>query len=625
MIDISVQNLVKAFEVDKNIIDGVSFEVQAGQRVGLLGRNGAGKTTLFRLLVGELSEDEGDIVFGTGRRLGLISQIPDYPKEFTAEDVLKVAHKRLYDLQEEMEQLSQDMATDSSKELLARYDRVQADFTRLGGWSMETERNRIAGGLGIGNDMRAQLFETLSGGEKTRVNLARLILEETDILLLDEPTNHLDLKSVQWLENYLEKFPGTVMLISHDRYFLDSVVTRVIEIEEGKLDFYPGNYSFYIDEKERRIEEAQVRYEREQAEIQRLGKRAEQMVGWGTGNKRMAKKAKAMISRIERMKRTEKPKNQKQIHAGFGEKDFHGDLLFSVKGLAKSYDSQSLFTDINLEVGGGERIALIGDNGTGKSTFLRILLEEISQDAGRIKFGPTVKKAYLPQHVHFENPSRSMVDTLIYELGCSAQTARNRLGSFLFSGEDVFTPVSLLSGGQKSRLRLCMLMDNDLNFLVLDEPTNHLDIPSREWMEEALEEYSEALLFVSHDRYFISRFATRIWILENGGITDFRGGYEEYLRSIAQGAQVQKIEKQQNAKTAPKKQNPRKGVSVQKQVDKLEKEIEKLEALQTELSVEMEEKASDYMALMELEQKKTEIENQLQVAYESWEEWMAQL
>ena len=625
MIDISVQNLVKAFEVDKNIIDGISFEVQMGQRVGLLGKNGAGKTTIFRLLVGEISEDEGDIVFGTGKRVGLISQIPNYPEQYTAEDVLKVAHKRLYELEAQMSELSEQMAEDQSRELLARYDKVQADFTRLGGWDMEVERNRIAGGLGIGSDMRNQLFASLSGGEKTRVNLARLILEQTDILLLDEPTNHLDLKSVQWLEGYLEKFPGTVMIISHDRYFLDSVVTRVMEIDEGKLHFYSGNYSYYVDEKERRIEEANIRYEREQAEIRRLGKRAEQMVGWGTGNKRMAKKAKAMISRINRMERTEKPKGDKQIHAAFGEKEFYGDLLFSVKDLAKSYGTHHLFSDINLEVGGGERIALIGDNGTGKSTFLRILLEEIAQDAGKIKYGPTTKKAYLPQHVHFEHPERSMVDTLIYELGCSAQTARNRLGAFLFSGEDVFTPVSVLSGGQKSRLRLCMLMDNDLNLLILDEPTNHLDIASREWMEEALEEYSEALLFVSHDRYFISRFATRIWVLENGGITDFRGGYEAYLRSLAQHTQAKQVEKKKQEKQSPKKQSGKKGVSVQKQVDKLEKEIEKTEAEKSELTSQMVEKSSDYMALMELEQTLAQVEETLTGLYESWEELMMEL
>jgi len=623
MIDISVQNLVKAFEVDENIIDDISFEVQAGQRVGLLGKNGAGKTTLFRLLVGEISEDEGEIVFGTGKRLGLISQIPDYPDHFTAEDVLKVAHQRLYDLQTQMERLAEEMANDTSKELLARYDKTQADFTRLGGWDMEVERNRIAGGLGIGDEMRGQLFSSLSGGEKTRVNLARLILEQTDILLLDEPTNHLDLKSVQWLEGYLAKFPGTVMVISHDRYFLDSVVSRVIEIEDGKLHFYPGNYSFYVDEKARRIEEASLRYEREQAEIKRLGQRAEQMVGWGTGNKRMAKKAKAMMSRIERMQRTEKPKGDKQIHAAFGEKEFRGDLLFSVKGLSKAYDTRTLFSDIELTVTGGERIALIGDNGTGKSTFLRILLGELKHDAGKVNYGPTVKKAYLPQHVHFEHPNRSMVDTLVYELGCSTQTARNRLGAFLFSGEDVFTPVSVLSGGQKSRLRLCMLMDNDLNLLVLDEPTNHLDIPSREWMEEALEEYSEALLFVSHDRYFISRFATRIWILENGTITDFHGGYEEYLRSLAVDTHVRQIEKKKAGKS--QKQNPKKAPSVQKQVDKLEKEIAKLEEEKNTLLVEMEEKSSDYMALIELEQNLQEKEQALKDCYEHWEELMMAL
>jgi len=618
MIDISVQNLVKAFEINKNILDGVSFEIQAGERVGLLGKNGAGKTTLFRLLTGVIEKDEGDIVIGTNRRIGLISQIPNFPDHYLTEDVLREAHNRLYTLERELESLAAEMAENPKPEVLSRYDKTLAAFETLGGYEMETDRNRVCGGLDIPQSMREQAFKTLSGGEKTRVNLARLILEKTDILLLDEPTNHLDLKSTEWLEGYLEKFPGTVLVISHDRYFLDTVVTRTIEITKGKAEFYSGNYSYYIDEKARREEEAQLKWEREQAEIKRLGTRAEQMIGWGTGNKKMAQKAKAMKSRLARMERTERPEYEKKLHARIGEKAFRGDELLTIKNLSKGFDGRTLFDSLNLEVSGGERIALIGDNGTGKSTLLNLLMEEERPDAGSIKYGPTVKRAYLPQHIQFSHPERNMVDTLIYELNCTPQTARNRLGAFKFHGEDVFKPVSALSGGEKSRLRLCMLMDGDLNFLVLDEPTNHLDLQSREWMEDVLDDYEEALLVVSHDRYFISRFATRIWTLENGTITDFSGSYAEYLRRQESLKHFEQIEKK--AERKEKKPKARKGVSAEKELAKLEKEIAALEAERTTLTAETEEKASDYEALMELEEKKVELDTKLANLYNKWEE-----
>jgi len=623
MIDISVQNLVKAFEVNKNILDGVSFEIQAGERVGLLGKNGAGKTTLFRLLTGVIEKDEGDIVIGTNRRIGLISQIPNYPEHYLTEDVLREAHSRLYTLERELESLTAEMAENAKPEILTRYDKTLAAFETLGGYEMETDRNRICGGLDIPQSMREQQFASLSGGEKTRVNLARLILEKTDILLLDEPTNHLDLKSTEWLENYLEKFPGTVLVISHDRYFLDTVVTRTIEITKGKAEFYSGNYSYYIDEKARREEEAQQKWEREQAEIKRLGTRAEQMIGWGTGNKKMAQKAKAMKSRLARMERTERPEYEKKLHARIGEKAFRGDELLTIKSLSKGFDKRTLFDSLNLEVSGGERIALIGDNGTGKSTLLKLLMGEESPDTGSIKYGPTVKRAYLPQHIQFSHPERNMVDTLIYELNCTPQTARNRLGAFKFHGEDVFKPVSALSGGEKSRLRLCMLMDGDLNFLILDEPTNHLDLQSREWMEDVLDDYEEALLVVSHDRYFISRFATRVWTLENGTITDFNGTYAKYLRRQENLKHFEQIEKK--AERKEKKPKVRKGLSAEKELAKLEKEIAALEQERTALTEEAEEKASDYEVLMELEGKKIELDQKLATLYTEWEDFANQI
>jgi len=619
MVDISVQGLVKAFEVDKNILDGLTFEVYAGERVGLLGRNGTGKTTLFRLLSDEIEKDEGEIVIGPGKRLGLISQIPIYPDHYTTEDVLQSAHDRLYRLQGELESLAEQMAGGADSGIMARYDQTLLKFETLGGYEMEMDRNRVCGGLDIPQAMREQSFATLSGGEKTRVNLARLILEKTDILLLDEPTNHLDLKSTQWLEEYLEKFHGTVLVISHDRYFLDAVVTRSIEIVQGKAEFYSGNYSYYVNEKARRLEALEERWQKEQAEIKRLGHTAERMMGWGTGNKKMAKKAKAMQTRIARIEQTDRPGREKQMKARFGEKEFRGDELMTIKKLTHGFDGRTLFRDVNLEVLGGERIALIGDNGTGKSTFLKILMEELPTDGGAVKYGPAAKRAYLPQIIRFDNPNRSMMDTLIYEDGVTPQTARNRLGAFKFQGEDVFTPVSVLSGGEQSRLRLCMLMKGDINLLILDEPTNHLDIWSREWMEEALEDYEEALLFVSHDRYFINRFATRIWTLENGAITDFHGTYEEYRNHLEQTARFEQIEKSKGQKQKQKKPERRGGPSPEKQMAKLEKEIARFEGEKLELEEKEADYVSDYEALMEIAEQKAALETKLAELYEQWE------
>ena len=529
MIDISVSNLSKEFEVGKKILDGLTFQIDQGERVGLLGKNGAGKTTLFKILTGELDLDDGEVHIAPGKGVGLISQIPVYPPEYTVEDVLQTAFQRLHDMEREMEELTERMGRDNDPALLRRYDSLTAAFEAGGGYDTSTPLNKVCNGLEISQDMRNQLFSSLSGGEKTRVNLARLILEDTDILLLDEPTNHLDLRATEWLEEYLDKYKGTVLAISHDRWFLDRVVKRVIEIQEGKAEFYEGNYSFYVVEKEHRYQEKLKQYEKEQAKIEQLEKAAQQLRVWAySGNDKTFKRAQSMEKRIERLRTTDKPTKERRLDMKFGEREFRGDEVLTIKELKKSFDGRTLFDHVNLEVVGGERIALLGDNGTGKSTLLKILLGEEEPDSGKLRMGPTVKVGYLPQIIHFSHPERNLVDTMIYDQDCSTQTARNRLAAFNFRGEDVFKPVSALSGGEQSRLRLCMLMDEQINLLILDEPTNHLDVASREWIEAAVEAYEGNLLFVSHDRYFINRFATRIWMLENGRITDFDGTYQQF-------------------------------------------------------------------------------------------------
>lgn len=623
--DISVQRVVKAFEQDKNILDGLTFDVLAGERVGLLGRNGAGKTTLFRIMTGEVHADEGEVVIAPGKRLGLISQIPVYPEGYTVEDVLRTAHSRIYELEAKMNTLAAQMSHDSSEQLLKEYDRAAADFERFGGYNADATRNRVANGLMIDEAMRKQPFNKLSGGEKTRVNLARLIIEDTDILLLDEPTNHLDLRATEWLEDYLLKFHGTVLAISHDRYFLDKTVTRTVEISSGKAEFYSGNYSFYVEEKQRRFEEQLKQYENEQAKLKQLEAASERLRLWAhLGNDAMYKRAKSMEKRMERMAQTDRPKQERAMKVKFASREFSGDEVLVIDGVSKSFGERTLFSDVELIIEGGERIALIGDNGTGKSTLIKLIMGEEMPDKGMLRRGPSVKTAYLPQIIKFDEPRRSLLDTMLYSEKCTPQTARNRLGSFRFSGEDVFKPVSALSGGEQSRLRLCMLMREEINLLILDEPTNHLDITSREWIEDAVEGYDEALLFVSHDRYFIEKFATRIWTLEDGHISDFRGSFSEYREYMRRQAELAQAEKQKEIKKPEQNESKKdewkkKNGGNEKLLKRVERDIEKLEAAMNALEGEYEEHSADYQKLMELDEKKAGLQEELDTLYEKWD------
>ena len=623
MVDIRVTGLVKSFDLEKKILNGLSFQVDSGERVGLLGKNGAGKTTLFRMLTGELEPDEGEIQLGAGRRVGLISQIPVYPAGYTVEDVLRSAFARMYRMKDEMDTLALRMEQGASDETtLRRYGELNARFEGLGGWDTDTAVNKVANGLSIPQDMRQREFDCLSGGEKTRVNLGRLILEDTDILLLDEPTNHLDLQATEWLEEYLRKFRGTVVTISHDRYFLDRTVTRIIEIQDGKAEFYSGNYSFYAIEKERRYQERMKQYLKEQAKIQQLEKAAEQMHLWAfMGNDALHKRAFSMEKRIERMRTTQKPTKARKLEARFQSREFKGDEVLQIKGLAKSFGEKRLFGDVYLRCEGGERIALLGENGTGKTTLLNILMGLERPDGGSVRLGPSVKAAYLPQVIHFDHPERSILDTMLYELDITPQSARNRLAAYQFTGEDVFKQVSVLSGGELSRLRLCMLMDESINLLILDEPTNHLDIDSREWLEEAVEAFDGTLLFVSHDRYFINRFATRVWELENGTVSDYPMGFTQYRQAKEEEHAAASAAA---AVPAPPKKTGSRGNRAQqaakKQLTICETAISRLEAELTRLDGEMEQAACDAERLNELYRQRQAVETELEREMTRWEE-----
>lgn len=618
MIDISLHNVKKSFGAAEVLRD-VSFEIQTGERAALLGPNGAGKTTLLRILTGALEPDGGEVILAPGKRVGLISQIPVYPQGYTTEDVLRSAFRHLEEIRAKMTALESAMQTDSSSETLARYDRLSAEYDRLGGYSADYELERVANGLDISRNMRDQLFDSLSGGEKTRVNLARLLLEDTDILLLDEPTNHLDLRSTQWLEAFLMRFKGAVLTVSHDRWFLDTVAQRTIELEDGVCRFYAGNYSFFLEEKQRRYETLRRQYEKNQKEIAHLEAAAKDLRLWAfLGNDKLYKRAFSMEKRAAKLRSAPRPVKERKLNARFKERDFFGDEVLVAEELSKAYGEKHLFSELELLIRPGERVAVMGDNGAGKSTLVKLILGDETPDRGYVRLGPAIRTAYLPQTVTFDHPERTLVDTLLYEdKRTQPQEARDRLAAFHFTGEDVFKTVGTLSGGEQSRLRLCMLMKDDVNFLILDEPTNHLDIASREWIEQALEDYGGTLLFVSHDRWFVDRFATRIWELKDGKFTDFPGGYQEYQAYTARQTELTRAARRQEPK--PRAAKLQRAADPAKQLARLEREIGKLEGSLAAFAAREEACATDYQKLMELGEEKAALQEKLDGLYEQWE------
>ena len=630
MAEIIVSGVEKSFEQDRVVLDDVSFQVDAGERVGLLGPNGAGKTTLLRIMTGEIAPDRGTVSIPQGRRIGYISQLAEVPDGALVEDVLRMAFADVTQVARELEEVQQKMdAGEHSEALMRRYDMLSTRFDFLGGYDCETRLARVANGLHISPAQRQQPFSSLSGGEQTRIRLAVMILRETDILLLDEPTNHLDMDSIEWLENYLDHYKGTVLAVSHDRYFLDRTVTRIIELDHGGVEFYSGNYSFYVAEKEARYKLQMKQYQKEQAKIAQLEKAADQMSAWAiSGMDKTYKRVVAIRHRIEWLQKTEKPTREERLDLGFPTVPFHADYALRIKDLKKSYDGRVLFDHVTQTIrGGGERVALVGPNGTGKTTMLRLLLGEEMPDAGSVQFGPSVRAAYLPQQIQFSHPERTLYDTLLYELGCEPQQARNRLGAYRFRGEDQFKRVGQLSGGEKARLKLCMLMNSAVNMLILDEPTNHLDLDSREWIESAVDQFEGTLLIVSHDRYFVNRFANRIWELQNSELRNFDCGYQKYrfIREREEEAKEAALAREKSlqkprekAEKAPT--NAQKSAKSVRRMNLLEREIEKLELRSAELDTMIEENASDYIRLGELQAEKDELQLKIDQMYQEWSE-----
>jgi ATPase subunit of ABC transporter with duplicated ATPase domains len=429
----------------------------------------------------------------------------------------------------------------------------------------------------------------------------------------------LDLKSTEWLEDFLLHFHGTVLTVSHDRWFLDTIAQRIIELVDGQCDFYSGNYTFFVQEKQRRWEEMRKQYEKSQKEIAHLEAAADKLHLWAfMGQDKLHKRAFSMEKRIAKLQTAPKPKTERKLSARFSEQEFRGDEVLTIEGLSKGFGQKQLFEGLELLVEPGERIAIMGDNGAGKSTLVKIILGDETPDAGYVRIGPAIRWAYLPQVVTFSHPERSALDTLIYDCKETPQGARDRLAAFNFTGEDALKTVGSLSGGEQSRLRLCMLMKSDINLLILDEPTNHLDIASREWIEQALADYEGTLLFVSHDRWFVDEFATRVWEIKAGALTDFRGGYPEYQAYKTRQVELGRTAKRKEDK--PKAPKPQKPQNTARELAKVEKEIEKQETKLKELTQAEEASATDYQKLMEIYEQKAAIQEQLDALYLRWEE-----
>jgi ATP-binding cassette subfamily F protein 3 len=621
MADIVCQDIHKYYG-DNHILQGISFEIYEGERVGLLGKNGAGKTTLFNILDGTEPFEEGNVFIPKNKQMEVLDQIPMFPSDYSVKDVLKTGFEELLAMLKSIKELEEKMSSDQDPLLLKRYGEIAAVFEVKGGYMMETDLAIVCEGLQIDSRMLDKPFSKLSGGEQTRVNLGRIILKKPDILLLDEPTNHLDVEACEWLEEYLNTFKGTVVVISHDRYFLDRVVTRIIEIELGKAVFYEGNYSDYVKLREERYQQLLASYEQEQKKIQQLEAAAKRMHDWASraDNKSMHRRAFALEKRIERIERTEKPFLEKNMKAKFKEIEFSGKDFIIIRDINKSFGQRKILEDINLTVRKGDRIGLIGPNGCGKTTLLNIIANIIQPDNGDVRIGRSVEYAFLPQIIEFENPELSMLETVRYAMEWSEDTARNRLAAFQFTGEEVFKQVSSLSGGEKSRLKLFLLMQEEINLLILDEPTNHLDIASREWIERTLESFGGTLLFVSHDRYFIKQFATRIWDLKDGKVIDYKGTYQDYRRWRKMKDSIKPDEKNQEKRpkqVRKKRVNPK---DIEKKLRMLERDIMAYELMIEDIENEMEHDASDFEKLQELMEEKEELIEKMDSLYDNWAE-----
>ncbi len=640
---LSVANVNKSFG-EKTVLKDITFHVNENEKAGIIGINGAGKSTLFKIIVGEMAADSGSVTFQKDTTHGYLSQTQDLDSVNTIYDELYGTNKRIPELEKELDRLHSEIEKESAEHgesealqnLYRKTELAQHEYDKMNGYAYVSEVTGILKGLGFLEAEFSQKVNTLSGGQKTRVALGKLLLMKPDMILLDEPTNHLDMQSIQWLEGYLQNYNGAVLIISHDRYFLDRVVTKVVEIENEKAMCFLGNYTDFAKKKEE-VRAAQLKaWQKQQADIKHQEAVIEKLKSFN--REKSIKRAESREKMLDKIERIDKPVSERDdMRISFTPVVQSGNDVLTVTGLSKSFGEKKFFSDISFEIKRGERVAIIGANGSGKTTILKILNELLPPDEGKVTFGAKVQMAYYDQEHQVLDPENSPFEEISDAHPLMDNThIRNVLASFLFTGDEVFTPIKLLSGGERGRVSLAKLMLSNANLLVLDEPTNHLDIVSKEILEEALVNYQGTVLYVSHDRYFINKTSTRILDLTDNQLIPYIGNYDYYVehKDIVEAAYKRGTLNTQAAVSTPaqtetvaktdwkaQKEEQARLRKKQNEIAKIEKEIAALEAEGEKVNAELENPAyfTDHVKLRKLTDKKTEIEEKIMELMEQWE------
>ena len=634
---LSCQGISKSFG-EKVILEDVSFHIEEREKAALIGNNGAGKTTLLRIIMEEIHADAGQVVLAKDKRIGYLAQYQDVQGHLSVYEELLSTKQYIIDMEERLRAMEVQMKNASGEELdrlMNSYTRLTHEFELENGYAYKSELMGVLNGLGFTEEDFTKQVATLSGGQKTRVALGKLLISKPDILLLDEPTNHLDMESIAWLETYLLNYPGAVFIVSHDRYFLDKVVTKVIEIDAGQVRMYAGNYSAYA-EKKAQLRDAQYKaYLNQQREIKHQEAVIVKLKSFN--REKSIKRAESREKMLNRIQRIDKPiEVQSQMRLSLEPRVVSGNDVLTVEDLAKSFPQQKLFSNISFQIKRGERVALIGNNGTGKTTMLKILNGLLDADAGSFSLGAKVQIGYYDQEHHVLHAEKTIFEEISDTYPTLTETQiRNMLAAFLFTGDDVFKVISSLSGGERGRVSLAKLMLSEANFLILDEPTNHLDIASKEILEEALNSYTGTVLYVSHDRYFINQTATRILDLTNQSVVNYIGDYDYYLEKKEELTEKYAPTAQEATEEA-KEETPSEGKLTWQQqkeeqarkrkqeneLKKVEKRIEELETRDKEIddTLVLPDVCTNVGRCAELSREKDKIQAELEELYEKWEE-----
>ncbi|MCA0985102.1 ATP-binding cassette domain-containing protein [Halobacillus yeomjeoni] len=600
------------------LFESLQFELNEGQRIGLVGRNGCGKSTLFRLIMKEEPLDGGDLFIQKGLKIGCLKQIPDQ-WDGTARSYLESAFEDLFVMKRQMDGLEKEMSNpEKMEEALKAYGELQERFTVSGGYEIDSLINQVAQGLNV-STLLNQTFDQLSGGEKTKLGLAKLLLEKPDVLLLDEPTNHLDLRAIEWLEEYLVNYDGAICMIAHDRYFLDHTVDTIMDLESGEIDVFKGNYSSFEKQKEEKLLVEFHQYQEQQKKIKKMKESIRRLRQWANEanppNPKLFKKAKSMEKVLERMEKFDRPvMDPKKMKLSLDAESRTGEDVIVADQLQKTFSGRPILKGVDLHVRYQERLALVGANGSGKSTLIRLIMDKEKPDDGEIKLAPSIEIGYLPQNpLQGADPEQRMIDYFREHITVTEGAARHILANFMFYGYDVFQKIRHLSGGEQMRLKLAVFMHQGVNVLVLDEPTNHLDIESQEVLEEALNRFEGTVLGISHDRYFLNSCFTDTAYLVDGRLHRYIGTYDEtrdhWLNLVDQP--VKKVKS-----TAPKVPRSKTTRDVDESKS-IEGEIQRLEKEQESIEMQMEQ-TSDLDELMELQSQKEEVERKIENLYEDW-------